>query len=163
MISEKVVKAMSEQVNMEYASAYIYLGMSVEMDSQNLKGYAKWLFIQYKEELKHAEKFIAFLQSRAAEPVLTEIAAPKLVGKTPLDIAKAAYAHEMKVSASIDKIFDLSVKEADHASSSFLKWFIDEQVEEELNTRDIMNLFEAAGKDKAILFEIDKLLGKRED
>jgi ferritin len=162
MISDKVVKTISEQINMEYASAYIYLDMSTAMDHQGFKGYAKWLFIQYKEELKHAEKFIDFLQRRGTEPVLTDIAAPKLTAKAPLEIAKAAYAHEMKVSASIDKIYDLAVKEGDHASASFLKWYIDEQVEEEENTRNIVDMFTIAGSDTLSKFEIDKLLGKRD-
>lgn len=161
MISEKVVKAMNEQVNMEYASAYIYLNMSIEMDRQGLKGYARWLFVQYEEEMEHAEKFIEFLQSRGATATLKDIKISKLAAKTPQEVAKAAYAHEMKVSASIDSIYDVSVKEGDHASASFLKWFIDEQVEEEENTRDIVDLLEMAENDKAAMMAADRSLGKR--
>ncbi|NCA73568.1 MAG: ferritin [Gammaproteobacteria bacterium] len=163
MISEKVVKAVNDQINMEYYSAFLYLGMSNEMDAKGYRGYGKWLFLQYKEEMEHAEKFIGFLQTRGAEPVLSTINAPGKVPSVPLDVAKAAYEHEMKVSASIDKIYELANKEGDHASASFLKWFIDEQVEEEENTRNIIDMFGAAGKDVNALFAIDHHLGKRED
>lgn len=163
MISEKVVKAINEQINMEYASAYIYLNMSIEMDNQAFRGYAKWLFAQYEEELEHAEKFLGFLQTRGAVPVLKDIKVPALEAKTPLDVAKAAYAHEMKVSASIDRIAELASKEGDRASNAFLMWFINEQVEEEESTRDIVDMFEFAGDDKAVLFEIDRRLGEREE
>jgi len=163
MISDKVVKAMNEQINMEYASAYIYLGMSLEMDIKGFKGYSSWLFIQYGEEIKHAEKFIDFIQRRGFKPTLTDISAPKSAANTPLEVAKVAYAHEMKVSASIDKIYELAVKESDYASASFLKWFIDEQVEEEENTRNIVDMFETAGNDIDAMFQIDKFLSKREE
>ena len=32
----------------------------------------------------------------------------------------------------IDTLMDLAIEERDHATVSFLKWFVDEQVEEEL-------------------------------
>jgi len=163
MISEKVVKAINDQINMEYYSAFLYLGMSNEMDGKGYRGYANWLFVQYKEEMEHAEKFMDFLKRRGQEPTLATINAPGKVPTTPLDVAKAAYEHEMKVSASIDRIYELAVKEADHASASFLKWFIDEQVEEEENTRNIIDMFEGAGKDVSAIFAIDHHLGKRED
>ena len=34
---------------------------------------------------------------------------------------------------------DLATKESDHATKSFLQWFVDEQVEEESNVEQILN------------------------
>ena len=161
MISEKVVKAIDDQINMEYYSAFLYLAMSNEMDAKGFRGYARWLFLQYQEEIEHAEKFIAFVQRRGAEPSLKAIDAPGKVPTAPLGVAEAAFGHEVKVSESIDRIYALATKEEDYATVSFLKWFIDEQVEEEENTRDIVDLFKLAGNSFGALMAIDSKLGSR--
>lgn len=146
MISKKVAEAINDQINMEYYSAFLYLDMSSSMDDKGFRGYASWLFLQYKEELEHAEKFIAYLQSRGEQPNLMKIDAPEEVPNVPLIVAEAAYGHEVKVSRSIDKIYALACKEQDFATASFLKWFIDEQVEEEETTSEIVDLFKLAGE-----------------
>ncbi len=161
MISEKVVKAIDDQINMEYYSAFLYLAMSNEMDGKGFRGYARWLFLQYQEEIDHAEKFIAFVQRRGAEPTLKAIEAPGNVPTTLLGTAEAAFGHEVKVSESIDKIYALANKEEDYATVSFLKWFIDEQVEEEENTRDIVDMLKLAGNSPGALMAMDNKLGSR--
>jgi len=40
-------------------------------------------------------------------------------------------AHEQHVTSLINNIMDIAIDERDHATKSFLNWFIDEQVEEE--------------------------------
>lgn len=161
MISEKVVKAIDDQINMEYYSAFLYLAMSNEMDAKGFRGYAHWLFLQYQEEIDHAEKFIAFVQRRGAEPTLKAIDAPGKVPTAPVAVAEAAFGHEVKVSKSIDMIYALANKEEDYATVSFLKWFIDEQVEEEENTRDIVEMFKLAGNSSGALTATDNKLGSR--
>lgn len=161
MISKKLAEAINDQINMEYYSAFLYLDMSSSMDAKGFRGYAYWLFLQYKEELEHAEKFIAYLQSRGEKPVLMKIDAPEKVPEVPLVVAEAAYGHEVKVSRSIDKIYAMACKEQDFATASFLKWFIDEQVEEEESTSEIVDLFKLAGEGAGALFAIDHKLGSR--
>ena len=161
MISKKVAEAINDQINMEYYSAFLYLDMSSSMDDKGFRGYASWLFLQYKEELEHAEKFIAYLQSRGEQPNLTKIDAPEEVPNVPLIVAEAAYGHEVKVSRSIDKIYALACKEQDFATASFLKWFIDEQVEEEENDTTILAQLGLIGDDTNGLLMLDKELGAR--
>ena len=47
------------------------------------------------------------------------------------------------------------------ASESFLQWFVDEQIEEEENARDIIDVLEKIGDNKYGLYEYDKELGAR--
>lgn len=42
---DQLLKAMNDQANMEFASAYLYLGMCYNMEEANLKGTAHWLRI----------------------------------------------------------------------------------------------------------------------
>ena len=54
-------------------------------------------------------------------------------------VFEKALEHEQFVTASISKIMDVAVAESDYATQSFLKWFIDEQVEEEANVTEILD------------------------
>jgi ferritin len=39
----------------------------------------------------------------------------------------------------INNLVDVATKESDHATRSFLQWYVDEQVEEEANAEQILN------------------------
>ena len=67
---------------------------------------------------------------------LQAISEPKSDYKSPLDAFKVSLGHEQKVSAAICAIYELAAEEKDYATLSFLKWFLDEQVEEEKNVGD---------------------------
>ena len=51
MISEKMVKAINDQINAEMYSAYLYLAMKAYFESENLLGFANWMDVQTKEEM----------------------------------------------------------------------------------------------------------------
>jgi len=50
MISKKMQEALVEQINAELFSAYLYLAMAAQFEAQNLKGMARWMEVQAKEE-----------------------------------------------------------------------------------------------------------------
>ncbi len=61
----------------------------------------------------------------------------------------------------IHKIVDLALKESDHPTHSFLKWFVDEQVEEEASAdRIVQDLRRAEGSPVALLM-LDRELAQR--
>ena len=71
--------------------------------------------------------------------------------------------HEQHVTSLINNLVDIAIEEKDHASQSFLTWFVDEQVEEEANAQEIIDslkLIEGEAKGNGI-FMIDRELGKR--
>ena len=51
MISKDLQKALIQQLNKEYYSAYLYLGMSAYCSKEGFKGSANWFLIQYQEEV----------------------------------------------------------------------------------------------------------------
>lgn len=63
-LSKKLLKALVDQVNMEFASGYLYRSMSHDMKNLALNGYAKWLDKQYEEEREHALKLIDYIEDR---------------------------------------------------------------------------------------------------
>ncbi len=56
MLSEKLTKAINEQIQFEYYSAFIYKAMQAYFEAEDLPGMANWMEVQFQEEMSHAEK-----------------------------------------------------------------------------------------------------------
>lgn len=160
-IANKMEEAINKQVNAELYSAYLYLGMSAKCTELNLKGMANWLYVQAQEEMTHAMKFYRFILGRNGHAVLPAIDGVRSDWKNPLEMFEAAYAHEQLVTGLINNIMDIALAERDHASASMLRWFIDEQVEEEANSSEIAEKLKLIGEYKEGLFMLDKELSTR--
>jgi ferritin len=161
MISEKMVKALNDQINAELNSAYIYSAMQAYFLSINLEGFANWMCVQTKEEKTHADKFYNFINERNGRIELEAIPKPQKDWKSVLDAFEAAYKHEQYITGRINNLVDLAKAEKDYATESFLKWFIDEQVEEEANSLKIVETLKMIKESAGSLIMLDHQLAKR--
>jgi ferritin len=161
MLSKKMTTALNNQINAELYSSYLYLGMSAWLTAEGLPGAAKWMALQVREEVFHAQKFFNHILDRGGRITLAPLEAPAAKWKTPLEIFEAAHAHEQKVTALLNSLMNLARTENDHASELFLGWFITEQVEEEATAQETARKFKLAAGQGAALFLIDQELGAR--
>ena len=161
MITDKMAKALNEQVNFELSSAYLYLAMATQFEAENLPGFAHWMKAQYQEETGHAMKLFKYLADRGGRVTLNAIAKPAPEFGTPAEVFKTVLAHERKVTAAINALYELALSEKDYATQSQLQWFINEQVEEEKNTEDIIRQLEAFAGKPHLLLMVDHKLGER--
>ena len=74
---------------------------------------------------------------------------------------ESTLAHEQKVTAMINNLFALTTQENDYATQSMLKWFIDEQVEEEENAQTIIDNIKMIKDNGYGIYMLDKELGAR--
>jgi ferritin len=160
-LSPKIEKALNNQLNLEFSSAYVYLGMAAYFEQTPFSGFAKWMEVQYSEELGHAQKFFKYLAERNGKIKLQAVVEPKSEYKSALEAFQVSLAHEQKVSASIAALFELAGEEKDFATQSCLKWFLDEQVEEEKNVGDLVTKLELIGDNRNGTFQLDHHAGKR--
>ncbi len=160
-LSNKLEKALNDQIHLELCSAYAYLGMAAYFDHTPFAGFANWMHVQSNEELGHANRFFKYIVERGGKVTLQSIAEPKTDYKSPLEAFKASLGHEQKVSASICALYEIAFAEKDFAALSFLKWFLDEQVEEEKNVSDLLAKLELIGDNRNGLFHLDHRAGKR--
>lgn len=160
MPSEKMQKALNAQIRKEYYSAYLYMSMAAWFENEGLDGFANWMRIQTQEELAHGTIFFNYLCERGARVRLEAIDAPPSDFDSPLDIFEKSLEHERTVTASINELMDLAIDDRDHASASMLKWFVDEQVEEEASADDIRGKLERVG-DGGGLYMLDQKLAAR--
>lgn len=161
MISEKLVKAINEQINKELFSEYLYLAMQAWFANESLDGMAVWMNAQAQEEHFHAMKFFNYLVERGGRVILKAIEQPTVDFESPLQIFQMALEHEQFVTKSINELMDLAIKENDHATRSFLQWYVDEQVEEEASVDKIVNMLKRVGDHGHGIMMIDRDLGSR--
>jgi len=162
MISEKVQKAINDQINAEFFSSYLYLSMAAYFESTNYKGFGAWMRLQAEEERTHAFKLYDFVLDRGGRVVLGAIEAPTADFKSPQDVFEKTLAHERLITEKINKLNALALAENDFATSAHLQWFITEQVEEEATADDILNQIKMVEGRPGSLYYIDRHLGKRQ-
>lgn len=161
-MTEKIKEIINKQINEEFYSAYLYLAMAAKLEKWGFKGAANWMKIQAQEENDHALGFFRFLLERGEEPKLLAITEPKIEDlKTLLAMFSDGLAHEKHITSCIGKIYELAKTEKDYALESFIKWYIDEQVEEEANAVEIIDKLNLIGQDGPAVYLLDQELKTR--
>ena len=118
--------------------------------------------IQYKEELAHAEGFVRYLTMRGEPVELLQLAEAPKEWNSILDLFQAALKHEEYITKSINKMDEQAEKDGDRAAHLFLQWYINEQVEEEVNANDNVMGVERTQGHIAGLLAFDDRKAKRE-
>jgi ferritin len=161
MMSTSMQDAFNEQMKHEFYSSYLYLSMSAYCDRANLPGLARWMRAQAQEETKHAMKIFDHVLDRGGQVELRELGRPPADFSSPKDVFDQAHKHEQQVTASINKVYGLAVDERDFASTVFLDWFVQEQVEEEKTSGLLAEQLRMVGDDRPGLLMLDRELGQR--
>ena len=154
-------EALNGQVNAEMYSAYLYLSMESYFKSLNLNGFASWMRVQTQEEMIHAMKIYDFINGRGGRVILKAIEGPPIEWDSPLAVFEAVYVHEQKVTGLINELVNLAIKEKDHATNTFLQWFVNEQVEEESSADEVVQQLKMMENAPGGMFMLDRELGQR--
>ena len=102
------------------------------------------------------------MHSQDAKVILAPIAKVQTEWKSVLATFEDTLEHEKKVTAMINNLCDIADEDKDRAAANFLAWFIDEQVEEEENARDLVRQATMIGDHIGGMIMLDKELGARE-
>ncbi|MDE5650314.1 MAG: ferritin [Duncaniella sp.] len=161
MLNSKIQDALNEQINAELWSAYLYLSMGMHFEAEGRTGIANWFKIQFQEEQAHATIFMNYINQRGGKVTLKAIDAVPTSWESPLDAFKATLEHEQKVTSLINNLYALAEAEHDYATRDRLAWFVNEQVEEEDNARQLIDKFTLIGNDGMGLYMLDQELASR--
>lgn len=162
MLSEKMWKALNEQVKWEFESSYLYLGMAAWLNDQALPGFAHWMREQAKEEVEHAMKIYSYIEDRGNRVELLPIAPPPKTWASAQEVIEESLKHEQTITGLINKLVDVAAEEKDHATSVFLHWFVSEQVEEEDAFRTLLDKIKLVKPTCSAMLFLDKHLAKRD-
>jgi len=160
-MKKKIIKALNDQLNAEFFSAYLYFSMAAYFKDTNLNGFAHWMGLQVQEERMHCQKIADFISERRGRVKLESIDKPQHKWDSPLDAFENAFEHERLISKQINGLVDLSLEENDNATYNFLQWFVSEQVEEEAAVDTIVQNLRLIDGFGPGLFILDKDMGDR--
>jgi ferritin len=135
--------------------------MSAYCEANNLPGFARWLRIQFEEEMQHGLKLFDYINDRGGRIALQAITQPQAEFESVMEVFQQTLDHEQHVTALIHKLYTLAVQENDYTTQIQLQWFITEQVEEEKNAGQIVEQLKMSGLSGAALLLLDRELGAR--
>ena len=160
MISNSLEKALNNQIVCEIYSANLYLSMSSYLEKEGYTGFSTWMKKQSAEEMDHASQMASYIIKRGGTAEVNTIEAVKKTWENPLNVFEDAYAHECKISESINNLLAQAQKEGDNATQDFLWQFVREQVEEEATASGIVDRIKRMGNNS--LFNLDEQYGRRQ-
>ncbi len=135
--------------------------MAAYAESVDLGGIANFFRVQAQEELFHAMKLYDYIFQKNGVVELDKIDKPEGKYESIIDVFETGYKHEQLVTSRIYKLADIASEEKEHATISLLRWFIDEQVEEENTFNTLLKKIKRAEDNPAALYMLDEELATR--
>jgi len=160
-LNKTIQNKLNEQINFELYSSNIYLAMGSYLDKQGFSGMSNWMKVQAKEEWYHAMKLNDYIIERDGDVEYFAVKKPEIDDSSVEAIFKESYKHECEVTERFYNLFELSRNERDFSTENLLRWFIDEQVEEEANVKEISDRLEFVEGNKHEFLQIDRELASR--
>ncbi|MFD2565964.1 ferritin [Pseudotenacibaculum haliotis] len=155
MLSKVIEDALNKQVTIEAESSQVYLAMASWAEVQGFEGVATFMYAHSDEEREHMLKLIKFINERGGHAQVSQLSAPPTEFGSFREMFENLFQHEVKVSASINDLVDISLQEKDYATHNFLQWYVSEQIEEEALARNILDKINLIGDDKGGLYLFD--------
>ena len=130
--------------------------MAAYFERNAFDGFSKWMHLQSEEEHMHAMKFYQYLIDRGGVARIPSIPAPEWNFDSVIKVFEASLDQEREVTRHIYDLYKIAQNESDFATVSFLKWFVDEQVEEEKNVSDMIDKLKMAQGNPDSLLLLDR-------
>ena len=145
MLKANIVELINAQITHETHAAQLYLQMAMWCEDRGMHGAATFFRSHVPEEMTHRDKLVDYLIESGARVVIEAIPAPHSEYGNLVEVLRAAYAHEQKVTAQIHHLAEVALEEKDFSTFNMLQWFIAEQREEIVLFRGIVEHIELTG------------------
>jgi ferritin len=155
LISKDLENAINNQIGAEFGASIQYNSIAAHFDADDLPNLAAFFYRQAEEENMHAMKFLHYVVEAGGKVRIPAIDAPKYDFSSAEEAAQLALTWETEVTNQINALMDQAIKDNDHISQDFLRWFVSEQLEE-ISTMETLIKYIQRGKDN-LLFVDDYL------
>jgi len=160
IIPKKIEKLLNEHLGLEMGAVYSYMAVASWCEKEGYEGAASFFYKQSDEERLHFRKFFSYINEVGGHALVPEMKQPKATFTSILETCELSLASEQKVTKSIYKVVEAARAEQDYGTAEFLKFFVDEQREEEVQFQRIIDKIKLIGKGPQSLYYIDKELEK---
>jgi len=150
---------LNQQVVMEGKASAAYLAMASWCDIKGYKHSADFLYEQAEEEREHMLKIFHYINDAGGRAFQPEITGIQQEFTSLREIFELVLQQEIKVTHAIHRMVAHCWDNQDLATFNFLQWFVNEQIEEEVTARKILDLFDVIGEAGIGLYMIDKEIG----
>jgi ferritin len=161
MLSDKLLNELNNQLSREFESVHAYIAAAAYFHSEDLTGFANFFLVQSDEEKFHAMKIYNYINQLGGRIKIGAIQEPKNEFSSTLDAFQYALKHETALTQKIYSLMDIAMDEREHATISFLKWFVDEQMEEQDLMNGIVKRLERIQNDMTAIYMLDAELAQR--
>lgn len=145
LISKTLEQAINDQIGSEFGASLQYFSIAGYFDSDSLPELAAFFYRQADEEKEHAVKFLHYIVDAGGEVRIPTVEGPKYDFKSAEEAAQAALDWEMHVTKEVYHLMDLAIEENDHIAQEFLRWFVNEQLEEVSTMETLLSVIRRAG------------------
>jgi bacterioferritin B len=153
LISKELVAAINEEIGLELFAANQYLNISAYFDSLALKKLAKMFYKQSDEEHEHAVKFAHYVADTGGALKVPRVDETQSTFKSVEEAVRLALDWELKVTERINHLMSLAVDQKDYLAQDFLRWFVNEQLEEVTTMENLLKIVQQAGERNLIMLE----------
>jgi ferritin len=161
LISEKLASAMNDQVGAELGASNQYTNIATYFDSESLPELAAFFYRQSDEERMHAMKFVHYIVEAGGKVAVPAIEEPTAEIESAEHAAKLSLEWELEVTSQINNLMNMAIEEKDHIAQDFLRWFVNEQLEEVSTMDELLTVIRRAGE-SGLLF-VEEYLVRRVD
>jgi bacterioferritin B len=152
-VPKPVVDALNAQLGRELEAHLQYLAISSWFDAEGLPELSRFFGAQAAEEHAHAMRFLEYLKDVGGPVAIPALAAPKPGFESAEEAVAASLEWEEAVTDHIHRLVDLATDARDHATSTFLQWFVTEQVEEVATMGELLQVTRRAGESNLLLVD----------
>jgi ferritin len=156
MLTEKVEKALNEQIELEGYSSQLYLAMASWAEKNGYNGSAEFLFIHADEERIHMLKLFHYINDRDGYAIVPALKQPPYEFDSIKAVFQEILDHEKMISGKINDLVAICVEEKDFTTQNFLQWYVSEQIEEENLAKTNMDKLNLLGDAKANMYLFDQ-------
>jgi ferritin len=160
LIPKKIEAALNAHLTLEMAAVYHYLAVASWCETNGYEGSAAFYYKQSAEEQVHFMKVFNYINQVGGHAHVPELKKPQTAYKSILETCQRSLEAENKVTQSVYKLVEQARKENDHATEAFLKFFVDEQLEEEMQFNRLIDRIKLIGGGPQSLYYTDKELEK---
>ena len=151
VLKDEIVDILNKQVKIEAHSSAAYLAMAAWCDVRGYDNSAEFFFKQSDEERGHQLKLFHYIVDMECDAISPSISDSQHDFGSLREVFEKALEMEIAVSDAIHEIVAACRKYNDVATEEFMRWFVQEQIEEEYVARRALELFDVLGEDKLAL------------
>lgn len=160
-ISENIEKVLNYGLTLEQEAVQVYMALGYYNELIGYLGAGTYFKDASNEERTHLHKVLQYMIDMNVMPEIPPAVMPPLKFESLKHCLEVALNHEQRVTAFYKNAYSEALKEKDHLTSTFLHWFLEEQIEEESKLYAFLDRIESFGETKDVLYMLDKEMGTK--